>query len=126
MTSDGQEIVVNWLPLSAPNNGDSTVLSYNLVWDAGTGTTDQNVIGFNNMFTGTQISVTDNLVVGNPYKFRVRAKNIYGWSDFSDEAIIYAYDFPAQPAIMTTAVVGASIRFTFVPPNSNGSLITAY
>jgi len=53
------------------------------------------VIGFNNMFTGTQISVTDSLIVGNAYKFKVRAKNIYGFGPFSPEATIYAYDFPS-------------------------------
>jgi len=63
-SSDGQEIVVNWLSLSPPNDGDSAILSYNLVWDQGTGTADQNVIGYNNLFIGTQASVTDSLVVG--------------------------------------------------------------
>lgn len=33
-------IQVNWTALSAPDNGNSDILSYNLVWDAGTGTTN--------------------------------------------------------------------------------------
>jgi hypothetical protein len=52
-SSDGQEIVVNWLTLTTPANGDSAILSYNLVWNAGSGITDQNVVGFNNLFVGT-------------------------------------------------------------------------
>lgn len=65
-------------------------------------------------------------MVGNSYKFKVRAKNIYGFGPFSPEVTLFAYDFPAQPAIMTTQVIGTNVRLTFTPPASNGSAITSY
>jgi hypothetical protein len=68
----------------------------------------------------------DGLVVGNPYLFKVRARNIYGFGPFSAIATIYAYDFPSQPAIMTTQVVGTKVRFSFAKPDENGSAITSF
>jgi hypothetical protein len=34
------KLVIQWTALVYPDNGNSDILSYNLVWDAGTGTTN--------------------------------------------------------------------------------------
>lgn len=52
------QVEIDWLALEAPNNGDSTILSYNLIWDAGTGTVDQEVVGELVDFTETSTIVT--------------------------------------------------------------------
>jgi len=42
-----RKLVVDWIGLSIPESGYSTVLSYNLVWDAGSnGTSWINLIGY--------------------------------------------------------------------------------
>jgi hypothetical protein len=46
-TTTIKKLVVDWIALAAPENGYSTILSYNLVWDAGTdGVTWTSLIGF--------------------------------------------------------------------------------
>ncbi len=46
-TTTVQSLFVEWTPLNVPENGYSTVLSYNLQWDMGSGgTTWYNLIGF--------------------------------------------------------------------------------
>lgn len=34
------KLVIDWTALTYPSNGNSAILSYHLVWDAGTGTTN--------------------------------------------------------------------------------------
>jgi hypothetical protein len=61
-------ITVDWTALTAPDNGNSDITTYNLYWDSGTGT--------------SSISLTDSLVTtytvsgltaGTTYLFKVRA-----------------------------------------------------
>jgi len=69
-------INITWTALSSPNNGDSAILAYELVWDQGLGVTPatdlSNTLTTYYVLSGTQISS------GNTYQFAVRARNIYG------------------------------------------------
>jgi hypothetical protein len=99
-------------------------LSYNLYWDNGLGT--------------TSIEVTDTLVTsytitgltqGSNYLFKVRAKNIYGYGDFSPEVTIVPSSVPDTMSAPTTAidVSYTNIDITWSPPTTNGGdSITAY
>ena len=79
------KLVVDWVGPVAPANGDSNILSYNLVWDAGLGVTDISLTGDAGYDTTTSFTITEGLSVGQTYKLKVRAFNIYGWGPFSDE-----------------------------------------
>jgi hypothetical protein len=72
--------------------GDSAILSYNLQWDIGTGSAEwSNLIG--NPVASMQTSFTINTMIspGLLYRFRLRASNIYGFGEFSQE-----YEFKAS------------------------------
>jgi len=51
--TSGDKIVVDWSVLVAPDNGDSSILSYNLVWDDNTATVDQDLVGVSPYYTQT-------------------------------------------------------------------------
>jgi len=62
-------------------------LTYHLLWDDGTnGVTWFDVKGQESIpsLDTSALIVTEHLVLGNTYKFKVRAKNIHGWSVDSD------------------------------------------
>jgi len=70
------------------------ILSYNLVWDAGTGVCNIDLVG--NAIPYTQLSyiVTQGLYVDKTYSFMLRAQNIYGWGEFSYVSYIRTSDSP--------------------------------
>lgn len=118
---------VDWSALAFPNDGDSSILSYNLVWDAGSGTTNQNLVGLASNYLSTTYSITSGITSGTTYSFKVRALNIYGWSSaYSAIATITASDVPSQMAILTTSLSTTFVRFTWTAPASNGDAIDAY
>jgi hypothetical protein len=88
------QIVVDWAALVAPTNGDSAIDSYHLTWDRGTGTwTD--LVGISSNYLQLSYTVGTGITPGNPYKFQVRAHNIYGWGPASSEKTILASEVPA-------------------------------
>ena len=117
---------VEWTALIAPANGNSNILSYNLVWDNNSGVVDQELTGVSTYFTSTSFEITEGIVEGRDYLFKVRALNIYGWSAYSDVVAIRASEVPQQPDIVTTSIVGSSVRITFTEPDGKGDTITAY
>ena len=76
---------VQWTAITtSPQDGGSTILSYNLQWDSGTnGATWTDLIGNAPPSLSTSMTVTTNVTVGITYQFRVRAYNQYGWGVFS-------------------------------------------
>ena len=66
------------------------------------------------------------IVGGNTYKFRLRARNIHGWSPASSELTAIASGPPDPPAAPTTSLSSLNVRIQWVPPNDNYGGITAY
>ena len=77
------QIEVSWLALTPPDTGNQPVLSYNLQWDAGTGDCTKDLIGDDVPYSQLSYMVTQGITTDTTYCFRLRAKNIYGWGDFS-------------------------------------------
>ena len=71
-------ITISWTPLSAPANGNSNIIAYNLQWNSGSGSTYTDLTS--TLSTTYTISV---LTGGLTYLFQVRAKNIYDFGPFS-------------------------------------------
>jgi hypothetical protein len=79
VSSTENTIIVQWQSLSGLEAGDSQILSYNLYWDDASGTLDIELIdAIANTF------IVTGLVGGNNYRFKIRARNIYGYGTFSD------------------------------------------
>lgn len=67
-------IVVNWSPISAPENGNSAVLSYSLEYDAGTnGESWEPIMGYLTSYEELSIQVSQKIQLGYTYIFKLRA-----------------------------------------------------
>ena len=67
-TTTTQQITVSWTALAEPENGMSTVLSYNLEWDAGaSGTAWAEVVGESTDYLQTHFTVTTGVQAGESY-----------------------------------------------------------
>lgn len=95
-SSTESQIVVTWSPLTLPaDTGDSTILSYNLEWDFGSGY--QSLIGLSTNSLATSFTVSS-VSAGTSYNFRLKAKNIYGFGPYSSVTTIVASGIPSQMA----------------------------
>ncbi len=119
-TRGDQQMVVRWTPPSA--NGDS-IAAYEIdVQLNGASVSTQPV----NDGAATQTTITG-LQNGGSYRFRFRARNKAGWSDFGPLSPV------ATPAGVPFAVTDLSAAdndqastLTFTAPGDNGSAITGY
>lgn len=93
------QIDLSWSALTSPANGNSAVLAYNLYWDNGSGTTEIALLDA----LSTSLSVAG-LTGGTNYRFKVRARNIYGSGAFSTELVVLASDIPDQIGIPTVTI----------------------
>jgi hypothetical protein len=119
-------VTMNWIALSGADAGHSDVIAYSLYWDNGvsTGTAD--------------IELTDALVTsftvngvtgGQAYRFRVRARNIYGYGPYSLATTVIPDDAPGKTDIPTVALStldATQVQISWPQPNDHSSTITAY
>lgn len=106
--------------------GGSTISSYNLEWNQGSGTQFVEVTGETSDSESRLVPVGP-LTEGQTYTFRYRVKNIHGWSpEYSPEVEIMAAEKPSAPATPTTGIQGTSAAITWVAPSANGSPILSY
>ena len=111
-----QKLVVNWIALVIPENGYANINSYNLEWDAGTsGVVWYEQIGYTTDFLLVSFTVIQDVIVGNSYQFRIRAKNAIGWGPYSNTLTIKAATWPETGDVMITTIDshtgGISINF---------------
>lgn len=74
---------------------------------------------------------TASIVAGSSYIFRVRAKNVYGYGDWSTELTIKASSVPGIVSIPAVSVVDVGnnvggIQIAWNEPTTNSEVITAY
>jgi hypothetical protein len=81
-------------------NGGSNILSYGLEVDYGVGFVP--VAGDPVEQTLRTLIVTDNISSGQTYPVRYRAKNIFGWSDYSPSETVIASTVPSEPINIVT------------------------
>lgn len=63
---------------------------------------------------------------GSTYKFRVRAKNLYGWGAFSSETSIMASQQPDPVPSIDTANVDTKVIITWAAPMTNYADLLSY
>jgi hypothetical protein len=79
-------------------------------------------------FIGDEYYATAEINAGYTYMIRIRARNYWGWGDFSEIITIKASTVPAQvdtPVTSIEAVTGG-IRVTWTEPDNKSDTITAY
>lgn len=62
---------VEWTAPTTEQSGNSNILSYKLVWDAGTDVVDQELTSVTTYYTDLTYTVTDGVVTGQEYLFKV-------------------------------------------------------
>ena len=84
--TDAYQVHLNWV---APFDGDSPIQSYELALLDSSGDVWTAIIGTDEMgnFLGLEHTMTDNVVPGDSYTFKIRAKNKWGWGDYSDPTV---------------------------------------
>jgi len=106
-------------------SGSSEIISYNLEWNTGAGTTFYEIIGESVNNPDRVITKTE-LTPGTLYSFRYRIKNIYGFSIYSPVAEIFCAKVPAVIAVPTLTNVGKNVKIDWAAPDNNFNPIMGY
>jgi len=112
--------------LSAIETGGAPIISYQMDSDMNTNNAEWSELkGFsaNDLSLST---VKNGLLFNSRYMVRYRAKNIYGWSEYSQITSIYTIMVPQVPQAVTSMLVGTNVVFSWVQPDSRGSTILFY
>ena len=102
------QIQVEWQALTAATEdgtGSSPILSYQLMWDNGEGGDATLAVDDSLVLSKTIIGLTQ----GQDYLFKVRARNVYGYGEFSDLVTIRASSVPDTMGMINTVIVGTNI-----------------
>ena len=70
--------------------------------------------------------IQDSLSISSIYQVRYRAKNIFGWSEYSDTSQIKTIMQPEPVASVSSTQEGTNVIFTWAIPNARGASITHY
>lgn len=123
------QLDVYWSALDLVAAGGSPVLSYHLQFDNATAAgTWFDVVGLAPDSMLLTVIVSSQVVSGDMYGFRVRARNIFGWGPYSTVVYIQAAREPDVPAAPVTSIDPATggIVLTWTAPSARGSAIEAY
>jgi hypothetical protein len=118
-------LTMNWIALSGVDAGNSDVIAYSLYWDAG----DAMATTFTELTDALVTSFTVNAVTGGQsYRFKVRARNIYGYGPYSDETLVIPDDAPGKTDIPTVqlATDPTEVEVSWPLPDDHSSTITSY
>jgi len=95
-------VTLDWIALSGVNAGNSAVISYSLLWDAGVTTATSPTVELIDALV-TTFTVTG-VTGGTTYRFAVRARNIYGYGPTSTILVVVPADAPGKTATPTVAL----------------------
>jgi hypothetical protein len=121
-------ITVDWATLTLDaETGGSTILSYNLVYDEGSGDdTFVSLLGESPYSTATTYQ-KGGLTTDTVFEFKYRAYNKYGWSDYSPSIEIRAATVPDQVDTLNFSVQDDTfVRISWDEPADGGNAISSY
>jgi hypothetical protein len=120
---------VSWQALSGDSTGGKAITSYHLQWDKGSSGADwYDVQGFNPSSLSTSTVLTSEVVAGQTYLLRVRASNLHGWGDYSEELSVKAAGLPDQVSTVTTIIDEGSggVKIEWIQPHDGSEALTSY
>ena len=117
------QIDLSWTDLGSPDNGNSAITKYVLIWNNGGANTNIQLLEA----LQTTLQVTG-LTGGETYKFMVRAHNIYGAGAFSSELVVVASDKHDKVDIPTVTIGTAdtNVAISWTKPDEHSATIDAY
>lgn len=106
-------------------NGGSAVLDYGVWYDNASG--DGTFVLLQNLIVDTSYLATD-LTKGNTYQFKIKARNAYGYSFFTNTVSILAAQEPFTPdaPVTTFDTANDNVIVTWVAPDDGGFEISSY
>ncbi|MEQ9098476.1 MAG: IPT/TIG domain-containing protein [Imperialibacter sp.] len=112
-------VIINW---TVPNNNGAEISAYTLTQKEGAAGS------YSDVYTGPNLTHNAaELTPGETYHYKVKATNVAGDSEFSDESSILIVDVPAKPAPVTFgSKTPSSVVVNWTAPANNGSVITGY
>lgn len=127
--TDEYRIDVSWSPMTSPANGDSAITSYDLQYDNATaGFIWYSIIGLTPDSLALSYRVTTGVVPSRIYRFRVRARNSFGWGDVSTYLEIKSAVKPDQMVPLITSIdeVTGNLRIRWTAPHDGSDSISKY
>lgn len=125
-TTTYSSIGVNYLE---PDNQGSSILTYDVQIDDGIGGPFSTFAGGQTTYLSLSAVDTTGITKGETYRVRYRAKNINGWSDYSNIAYVLAASPPDAPPVgpvyITSTDTSITLQITFSIEN-NGAPITLH
>lgn len=120
-------IKVTFAQPTAPDDGGSPIISYELQMDGGYGGEFLSLVGASPYSMATHFTVTENVLKGRYHRLRYRAKNAVGWGAFSAEATVLAADRPSRPEPPTFSSYSAGTLTVTIGESADngGTAITA-
>jgi len=100
--------------LTSIETGGVPIISYQIDYDMNTKNAEWiELKGFS--ANDLSLATTKNgLLFNSRYMVRYRAKNIYGWSEYSEITSIYTIMVPQAPQAVTSMLVGTNVVFSWV------------
>jgi hypothetical protein len=126
------QIQLLWPALTTDaETGAASIITYNLQWHGGAddyGAAWVSLTGEVSNYVDTSYIVSGGVIKGAAYRFRIRAKNIWGWGPYSATTQIVASAVPAQMIAVVTSIDIATgdLVLDWTAPEDNGSPITMY
>lgn len=126
--TSGWKISISWAALVAPNDGGSPITSYHVQWD-------EDGENFTDLFSSeiefldlafVVLKTTHNLQAGQAYRFRYRAKNVFGWGEYSDPASYLAAAIPLTAKSVVTSIQNLYVKIAWEEPDTQESAIEEY
>jgi len=105
-----------------------SIITYWVQWDQGFG--DElhwsDLAGVSSQLTSTTFTHSSGVSAYNTYRFRIAAKNKYGFGSFGPVGAILAAISPDVVNDATTTHAGTQTQVQWGSPNDNGSAVTQY
>lgn len=124
-----ERIRVTWAASEGGDTGGSEILSYQLQMDDGDGGDFQELTGGEGVqYLKLSYTVSAGVAEGVTFRFRFRARNAVGWSDYSPITYIEAASTPGRPTAPRLAAAAATGVTLSLSPSSEdgGNAITGY
>jgi hypothetical protein len=101
-----ERLVFAWTEMNVKEvTGGTQIISYNVQWDGGSsGAVWTHLAGFTSNFIGGQYQASAAVQAGVTYQIRVRAKNYWGWGEFSETLEMKASSMPGKVSMPRTSI----------------------